>query len=479
MNFLSANKVTCCFVIFAILKLNLIGQNETLSKPVVSSSEVLRAILEKLKKDIPDLKKKMASAKVGISSKENYETVNPVAEEPAEMKSKTQPAELFKRRELSISAQAVEKKQSLQENTQRLEELRRTLQSIRAEMKPAREVESSPSTIKQPQDVVEPKVLIPEVPPTVELAEDEPVVEKHIESGGTRENFINENPRSDQNAEFESNRRTAELLKQRELSISTQAAERKQTLQENTKKLEELRRSLQSIREEMRPAREAVSRISTVKQEEDPNPKSQEAQNTEFPQISEDELGDKVISEPRLKPRLGFYLLPGFVSQIGDGMKWKSALGEDYPMDESFGLGASGRLGHRWENFFTELHLSYVKSDIQKIDFGALPVRSSGEIDQIAYNLNFGAYLPMGQDFLFEAGLGLGVLTQDMHVRISDLDVLEDDTVFAPQVFLGFNYCPNDEFFFNCRYRFSVITKMDNFTRRNLHLLETSFGWML
>ena len=122
-------------------------------------------------------------------------------------------------------------------------------------MKPAREVESSPSTIKQPQDVVEPKVLIPEVPPTVELAEDEPVVEKHIESGGTRENFINENPRSDQNAEFESNRRTAELLKQRELSISTQAAERKQTLQENTKKLEELRRSLQSIREEMRPAR--------------------------------------------------------------------------------------------------------------------------------------------------------------------------------------------------------------------------------
>ena len=88
-----------------------------------------------------------------------------------------------------------------------------------------------------------------------------------------------------------------------------------------------------------------------MKQEEDPNPKSQEAQNTEFPQISEDELGDKVISEPRLKPRLGFYLLPGFVSQIGDGMKWKSALGEDYPMDESFGLGASGRLGHRWENF--------------------------------------------------------------------------------------------------------------------------------
>ena len=71
MNFLSANKVTCCFVIFAILKLNLIGQNETLSKPVVSSAEELRAILAKLKKDIPDLKKKMASAKVGISSKEN------------------------------------------------------------------------------------------------------------------------------------------------------------------------------------------------------------------------------------------------------------------------------------------------------------------------------------------------------------------------------------------------------------------------
>ena len=41
----------------------------------------------------------------------------------------------------------------------------------------------------------------------------------------------------------------------------------------------------------------------------------------------------------------------------------------------------------------------------------------------------------MGQDFSFEAGLGLGVLTQDMHVSISDLDVLEDDTVFAPKSF--------------------------------------------
>ena len=100
---------------------------------------------------------------------------------------------------------------------------------------------------------------------------------------------------------------------------------------------------------------------------------------------------DKVLKELKEPPttkaiittnRKGFYILPGFASQYGNGMEWKSALGEEYRIDESLGFGLSGRFGHWWKNFFTEFQVNFIKNDVQKIDLGSLPVRSNGEADQ-------------------------------------------------------------------------------------------------
>ena len=187
---------------------------------------------------------------------------------------------------------------------------------------------------------------------------------------------------------------------------------------------------------------------------------------------------DKKFGRPKTE-KIGFYLVPGLVTQYGQGMKWKSALGENYKLDESFGFGISGRFGYRWERFFTEMQMDFIKSDIQKIEFGNLPLRSSGQSDHLGFNFNFGTYLPVHEGFIVNAGLGVGISGQDMDVRVSDLNLNEHDTIFSPQVFIGFDYFPNDTFFINWRYRYAFLSEMKKFTSRNLHLLETSFGWML
>lgn len=248
-------------------------------------------------------------------------------------------------------------------------------------------------------------------------------------------------------------------------------------ISDKSKKLEEMMKSLELIQNDLKPIREAVDGFSleTTKDIEDQETFETEVV-TEIPlrQIEKDKtLESKEIS------KVGFYLLPGFFSQYGDGMKWKTAIGEDYPLDESFGLGLSARLGHRWDKFFTELQINYGKNDIKKIDFGDLPLRSSGEINQIGFNMNLGAQMPVGDNFQLEGGVGLGILSQELEVMVSDLKIEEEDTLFAPLFFVGLNYYSNDEFFLNFRYKLTAVNKMNDFTRRNLHLLETSFGWML
>jgi hypothetical protein len=87
--------------------------------------------------------------------------------------------------------------------------------------------------------------------------------------------------------------------------------------------------------------------------------------------------------------------------------------------------------------------------------------------------------MPVGDNFQLEGGVGLGILSQELEVMVSDLKIEEEDTLFAPLFFVGLNYYSNDEFFLNFRYKLTAVNKMNDFTRRNLHLLETSFGWML
>ena len=176
--------------------------------------------------------------------------------------------------------------------------------------------------------------------------------------------------------------------------------------------------------------------------------------------------------------RKGFYILPGFASQYGNGMEWKSALGEEYRIDESLGFGLSGRFGHWWKNFFTEFQVNFIKNDVQKIDLGSLPVRSNGEADQLSLSINLGSKINLTDDFFLGLGGGIGLISQDIDLKVSDLKIDEQDTVFSPLLFIDFDYFPNDTFFLNWRYRYSYISKMKNFTSRNLHLLESSFGWI-
>ena len=196
-----------------------------------------------------------------------------------------------------------------------------------------------------------------------------------------------------------------------------------------------------------------------------------------------DKILDRIKQAPAQKVfvpsnRKGFYILPGFASQYGNGMEWKSALGEDYRIDESLGFGMSGRFGHWWENFFTEFQVNFVKNDVQKIDFDSLPIRSNGEADQLSLSINLGSKINLTENFFLGLGGGVGLTSQDIDIKVSDLKIDEHDTVFSPLLFVDFDYFPNDTFFLNWRYRYSYISEMKNFTSRNLHLLESSFGWI-
>ena len=213
-------------------------------------------------------------------------------------------------------------------------------------------------------------------------------------------------------------------------------------------------------------------------------------QITDFQQIEKNETLskiDKILDRIKQAPaqkvfvpsnRKGFYILPGFASQYGNGMEWKSALGEDYRIDESLGFGMSGRFGHWWENFFTEFQVNFVKNDVQKIDFDSLPIRSNGEADQLSLSVNLGSKINLTENFFLGLGGGVGLTSQDIDIKVSDLKIDEHDTVFSPLLFVDFDYFPNDTFFLNWRYRYSYISEMKNFTSRNLHLLESSFGWI-
>ena len=164
-----------------------------------------------------------------------------------------------------------------------------------------------------------------------------------------------------------------------------------------------------------------------------------------------DKILDRIKQAPAQKVfvpsnRKGFYILPGFASQYGNGMEWKSALGEDYRIDESLGFGMSGRFGHWWENFFTEFQVNFVKNDVQKIDFDSLPIRSNGEADQLSLSINLGSKINLTENFFLGLGGGVGLTSQDIDIKVSDLKIDEHDTVFSPLLFVDFDYFPNDTF---------------------------------
>lgn len=244
-------------------------------------------------------------------------------------------------------------------------------------------------------------------------------------------------------------------------------------ISDRKKKYEQIRNSLLSIRNQIQPVREEISNFTS------PNPSNVDTRvNNKSPVLFPKQEKNTAYSKS-IESIKGFYILPGIVSQYAGGIKWKSALGEDYSLDESFGLGISGRVGHRWHRFFTEIQFNLIKNDIQKIELGNLPVRSSGDLDLLGLNLNFGSNFPLSDALGLSLGVGIGGVSQDLDLKVSNLSIDEQEFVFTPQAFVGLDYFPSESFFMNLRYRYAMVGKMKTFTRRNLHLLETSFGWML
>ena len=158
---------------------------------------------------------------------------------------------------------------------------------------------------------------------------------------------------------------------------------------------EVLRELLENIRSEISPIKNKITEYSdSQKKSEYSEPK------VVLPPGILTKSEEKKFGRPKTE-KIGFYLVPGLITQYGQGMKWKSALGENYKLDESFGFGISGRLGYRWERFFTEMQMDFIKSDIQKIEFGNLPLRSSGQSDHLGFNFNFGTSSQLNSFILF------------------------------------------------------------------------------
>jgi len=171
----------------------------------------------------------------------------------------------------------------------------------------------------------------------------------------------------------------------------------------------------------------------------------------------------------------GVYIVPSIALVYSSGFDFKS--GSGFEIEEDLGGGASLRAGWIWDDFFTDLHLTYARSDLESIDLGGVPLSFSGDTEFFGFHLTGGGKVGLLDKLKLPFGFGVGGGRQEISMMLGNVAFSESDFVLTYHLFAGLEYFATDNLLFGLRYRLVNLGEMSSFSRRDLQMLEFSCGY--
>ena len=181
---------------------------------------------------------------------------------------------------------------------------------------------------------------------------------------------------------------------------------------------------------------------------------------------------------PVSRARAGVYLLPFVGMQIPEVFDWTPSI--DLGLQQKIGWGGGLRLGRKWERFFLEADFGHYRNKFDGFEgevlFGSNPFES-GSVSGMAGFFNLGANIPMGDQYGFCLGGGVGYGVQKIEVDLGSLGVSEKEEILSYQLLAEFYQQVTERFLWGLRYRWIQIDEMGSFSERRLHSFEVSAGF--
>jgi hypothetical protein len=233
-------------------------------------------------------------------------------------------------------------------------------------------------------------------------------------------------------------------------------------------KADEIERELQAIQAGLDEMNRANQRPSPVIKPAPPPPPSPPPVPT--PPIISGSVPVRQSNEPP-----GAYLIPSLALVHSTGFEWKS--GSHYEVEESLGGGASLRAGWMWDNFFTDFHFTYARSDLESIELGGLNPSFSGDTEFFGFHLTGGGKVDLLDDLKLPFGFGVGGGRQEISMMLGGVPFSESDFVLTHHLFAGLEYFATEHLLFGMRYRLVNLGEMNIFSKRALQMLEFSCGY--
>ena len=196
------------------------------------------------------------------------------------------------------------------------------------------------------------------------------------------------------------------------------------------------------------------------------------------PKSSGDELGNTLYGSipSRTSPvKVGFYVLPFVALQGSSDFGWNSFAGE-ITVEQKLGFSSGWRMGHKWRNFFLDADFSFFRNEFRGLTDVSLEF--SGEAEGYGLMVNFGGCFDLGDSSTIFLGAGTGPFSQEFEFKLMRQGVDEEKSILAYQLFAGLNLHPTDHMIVGLRYRWMNLAKMNDFSGRELHLLELGLGYI-
>jgi len=208
------------------------------------------------------------------------------------------------------------------------------------------------------------------------------------------------------------------------------------------------------------------------------------------PVSSDDQRNVQGVGEQPHRGNAGVYVLP-FIALQG-ASPFDASIPElgnsPVSIKQKVGFSSGWRIGKRWKNFFIDADVSYFRNKLKKPSVNTLGNLSfSGTAQGYGGMLNFGGNINPGPSVSILLGAGVGAFNQEIQASIPTpvtgfenlaLNFNEADTLFAYQVFTGFNFYPTERSLVSMKYRWLNIAEMEMFSARSLHMLELAFGYV-
>ena len=193
----------------------------------------------------------------------------------------------------------------------------------------------------------------------------------------------------------------------------------------------------------------------------------------------------QILEEFRsVKARSGLYILPTLGIQFPQSVDLNAAPFGVMGLQNDTGFAVGLTLGKKWEKFFLELDLSYLQNHVAGVeDAKSYPLNflfDQGDINTFKIFINGGGRIPVGDRASFDLGGGVGLANQNISISYDFLIPFSHENTkscFAIQALAGFKYEVTERFLFGLDYKSIWISEMNDFSKRNIQMIELIGGY--